>query len=68
MIYAWEIIRIIPDIKDNTKQMRCSMIIAASTIEEVWEYLAFDRSDSKTEIESIIRFGPIVATIPLPKQ
>ena len=66
MIYVWEIILIIPSIKDDTKKMRSSMLITASSIAEVWNYLSADRSDSNTEIESIVRIGPIVATLASP--
>lgn len=62
-LYGWEIMRMIPDTRDEKKHIRCSMIIAARNIEQVWEYLAADRADAATEIESIVRFGPIVAVI-----
>jgi len=62
-LYAWEIVRLIPDTKDEKKHVRCSMTIAAHTIDQVWDYLAPDRADERTEIESIVRFGPIVAIL-----
>lgn len=62
-LYGWEIIRLIPDPGDNKKHVRCSMIVAARSIESVWEYLAADRADAATEIESIARFGPIIAVL-----
>lgn len=63
LLYGWELVRVIPDQRDDKKKLRCSMIIAAETIEQVWEYLATDRMDENTEIESISRFGPIISVI-----
>ena len=61
--YVWEVIRLIPSPQDESKQIRCSMLLAAESIEQVWEYLAADRADSATEIESITRLAPLIATL-----
>jgi len=62
--YVWEVLRLIPHPQDEKKHTRCSMLLAAETIEQVWEYLAADRADAATEIESIARLAPLVATLP----
>lgn len=62
-MYVWEVMRWIPDPLNEAKQIRCSAIIGAHKIEDVWEWLAADRADAKTEIESIVRAGPIVAIL-----
>lgn len=62
-LYGWEIVQLIPDPLDDKKRMRLGAVIAAPTIEHVWEWLAADRADERTEIESIARFGPIVAVL-----
>ena len=62
--YVWEVLRLIPNPQDEKKHTRCSMLLAAQTIEQVWEYIAADRADAATEIEAISRLGPLVATLP----
>ena len=64
-LYGWEIRSRIPSPKDPSgeNKVSCFMIVAAPTIEDVWNYLAADRKDERTEIEGIIRFGPIVAIL-----
>jgi len=62
--YVWEVLRLIPHPQDEKKHTRCSMLLAAQTNEKVWEYLAADRADASTEIESIARLAPLVATLP----
>lgn len=62
--YVWEVLRLIPHPQDEKKHTRCSMLLAAETIEQVWEYLAVDRADAATEIESIARLAPLVVTLP----
>ena len=63
MTYVWEVIRLIPHPQDEKKHTRCSMLLAAESIDQVWQYLAADRADAATEIESIARIGPLVATL-----
>lgn len=62
--YVWAVLRLIPHMQDKNKHTRRSMLLAAQTIEQVWEYLAADRADAATEIESITRLAPLVATLP----
>lgn len=62
--YVWEVLRLIPHPQDEKKHTRCSMLLAAETIEQVWDYIAADRADAATEIEAISRIGPLVATLP----
>lgn len=62
--YVWEVLRLVPHPVDEKKQIRCSMLLAAETIEQVWDYIAADRADAATEVEAITRMGPLVATLP----
>ncbi len=66
-LYAWEIDTIIPNLKDGSKKIRCTMTIAARSLEQVLEYLTADRMDEATEIDRIQRFGPIVSVLEEPK-
>ena len=68
LLYSWEIVRLLPDPYNEDKQFRCSLIIAAETIEQVWEWLASDRADERIEIECISRLGSIVSVIQSPEQ
>lgn len=62
--YVWEVTTIIPHLKEKGKKARCSMLLVAHHIDQVWEYLAADRADAATEVEMIHRAGPVVATLP----
>lgn len=59
---VWEIVTRIP--KDDGSMVRCSMMVVADNIEQVWDYIAADLADEKTEVEAIGKIGPIVATLP----
>jgi hypothetical protein len=70
LLYGWEIRTLIPDPRDGEDKRRicATAIVAAHTIDQIWKYIAADRADSRTEIESIVRFGPILAVLESPSE
>ena len=65
-LYGWEIGRLLRDPRDEKVKRRQVMWIAAETLEQVWDYLAVDRADAATEIESIARVAPLLEVIRTP--
>lgn len=61
---VWEVVTMIPHPTNEKAKTRCSMLVAAEHIDQVWEYIAGDRMDAATEVEVIAKVGPLVAILP----
>lgn len=68
LLYGWEVSLVLNDAKDPQKRTRMRLIVATETLDQVLTFLSADRADAANEIESIIRFGPILEVIREPKE
>ena len=62
-LYVWEIVKLVPHQIDANHHIRCTALVAAKTINDVWDSLAADRIDERIEIETINRVGPLAGII-----
>ena len=61
--YVWEIHSRIPHKENPLATTPCQMTVVASHVNQVWDYIAADRADERTEIVAIIRRDPVVCVL-----
>lgn len=62
--YIWEVHTRIPKPEAEHTTIPSQMTVVAEHINQVWDYIAADRADERTEVVALIRREPVVAVLP----